>query len=179
MFNIILKVIGIFFVKELLLLLPQLLSAFVYLTEGARIGGWFILFSVIITIAIYLLIIFYFVLDTDVVIDRFELTKGIEEENLAINVHRSTVLNIVILLVGIVMIVTVLPSFLQSVFTYFQEKRLADGLFSEQRPNASRMILYGSELLLAIIIVVYKNVLVNYIELKRRNKSESNDLISE
>ncbi len=89
------------------------------------------------TLAIYSLVIFYLVLDTDVVIDKFELVKGIEEENLSITVHRSTVLSIVILLIGIVMIVTELPYFLQAVSTYFMEKRFSYGT----KPNLTRLIL--------------------------------------
>src|SRR5690349_2808897 len=107
LFTIVLKVIGIYFIKEVLLLLPQLLSSFAFLNQGLGSQGWFILFSAIITLAVYTLVIFYLVLDTDAVINKFELLKGIEEENLSISVHRSTVLAIVILLIGIVMIVTI------------------------------------------------------------------------
>lgn len=164
LFNIILKVMGIYFIKEVLLLLPQLLSSFALLNQGLGTQGWFILFSVIITLAVYSLVIFYLVLDTDAVIDRFELLKGVEEENLSINVHRSTVLTIVILLVGIVLVVTILPYFLQSAYNYFMERRYS----YESRPNPSRLILYAAELFLAILMIIYKNVLVNFIELQRR-----------
>lgn len=165
LFNIILKVIGIYFVKEVLLLLPQVLTGFQFLSQGWRTEAWFMLFSIIITLAIYSLVIFYFVLDTDAVIDKLELTKGIEEENLSISVHRSTVLNIVILLIGVVTIVTVLPYFLQSLSTYFAEKKFSYGNTS----NPTRFILYASELVLAILMIVYKKVIVNFIELKRRD----------
>ena len=106
---------------------------------------------------------FYFVLDTDAVIDKFELVKGIEEESLSFTVHRSTVLSIVILLVGVIMIVTVLPYFLQATYSYVIEKR-----YSTETPNPTRLILYASELLLAILMIAYKRLLVNFIELQRR-----------
>lgn len=173
LFNIILKVIGIYFVKEVLLLLPQLLSSFSFLNRGLGVQAWFILFSVIITLAIYVLVIFYFVLDTDAVIEKFELLKGIEEENLAFTVHRSTVLHIVILLIGTVMIVTVLPHFLQSTYNYFIEKR-----YSTEPPNPTFLILYAAELFLAVLMIIYKRVIVNFIELQRRRTSEDADLIS-
>jgi NADH:ubiquinone oxidoreductase subunit 5 (subunit L)/multisubunit Na+/H+ antiporter MnhA subunit len=165
LFNIILKVMGIYFVKEVLLLLPSLISGFGFLNQGWRTEAWFIIFSVIITLAIYSLVIFYFVLDTDAVIDKLELTKGIEEENLSITVHRSTVLSIVIILVGIVMIITALPYFMQNLPNYFIERRFSYGT----APSPTRLVLYASELVLAILIIVYKRVLVNFIELKRRN----------
>jgi hypothetical protein len=164
LFTIVLKVIGIYFIKEVLLLLPQLLSSFAFLNQGLGSQGWFILFSAIITLAVYTLVIFYLVLDTDAVINKFELLKGIEEENLSISVHRSTVLAIVILLIGIVMIVTILPYFLQAAYNYFIERRYS----YESKPNPSRLILYAAELFLAILMIVYKNVLVNFIELQRR-----------
>lgn len=170
LFNIILKVIGIYFVKEVLLLLPQLLSSFSFLNRGLGVQGWFILFSVIITLAVYALVIFYFVLDTDAVIDKFELVKGIEEENLSFTIHRSTVLSIVVVLIGVVMIVTVLPYFLQTAYTYFLEKRYS---YESQNPNSTRVLLYASELLLAVLMIAYKRVIVNFIELKRRDHTTS------
>jgi hypothetical protein len=157
-------VIGIYFFKEVLLILPQLLSSFAFLNEGLGTQGWFILFSVIITLAVYSLVIFYLVLDTDSVIDKFELLKGIEEENLSISFHRSTVLTIVIILIGIVLVVTILPYFLQAAYNYFMERRYS----YESKPNPSRLILYAAELFLAILMIIYKNVLVNFIELQRR-----------
>lgn len=165
LFNIILKVMGIYFVKEVLLLLPQILTGLRFLNQGWRTEAWFMLFSVIITLAIYSLVIFYFVLDTDTVIDKLELTKGIEEENLSISVHRSTVLSIVIILIGVVTIVTVPPYFLQSLSTYFGEKRFSYGT----TPSPERSILYASELALAILMIVYQKLIVNFIELKRRS----------
>jgi len=39
LFNIILKVIGIYFIKEVLLLLPQLISSFAFLNQGLGIQG--------------------------------------------------------------------------------------------------------------------------------------------
>jgi len=110
-------------------------------------------------------VIFYLVLDTDAVIDKFELLKGIEEENLSITVHRSTVLSIVIILIGVVIIVTVLPEFLQSVYNYFIERRYSYGA---AKPSPTRLILYASELFLAILMIIYKNTIVNFIELQRR-----------
>ena len=165
LFNIILKVIGIYFVKEVLLLLPQILTGFRFLNQGWRAEAWFMLFSVIITLAIYSLVIFYFVLDTDTVIDKLELTKGIEEKNLSISVHRSTVLSIVIILIGMVTVITVLPYFLQSLSTYFGEKRFSYG----SSPSPERFILYAAELVLAILMIVYQKLIVNFIELKRRS----------
>lgn len=170
--NIILKVMGIYFVKEVLLLIPQLLSSFYFLTENFKTGGWFILFSTVIMLAVYILVIFYLVLDTDAVIDRFELTKGIDEENLSITVHRSTVLSITILLVAIVMIATTLPYFLQSAFNYFREKR-TESPFSPMRPDPTRLILYGAELLIAILLMIYQKTLVNFIEQQRRRNQSA------
>ncbi|HWI93947.1 MAG TPA: hypothetical protein VNT20_21885 [Flavisolibacter sp.] len=165
LFNIILKVMGIYFIKEALLLLPQILTCFRFLNQGWRTEAWFMLFSVIITLAIYSLVIFYFVLDTDTVIDKLDLTKGIEEENLSLTVHRSTVLSIVIILIGIVTVITALPYFLQSLSTYFAEKRFNYG----SSPSPERFILYAAELVLAILMIIYQKVIVNFIELKRRS----------
>jgi hypothetical protein len=167
--NIILKVLGIYFIKEMLVMLPQLMTSIFYLSRGAGSEGWLLLFTTIITLAIYTLIIFYLLLDTDAVIDKLELTNGIEEENLAINVHRSTVLNIAIILIAIISILTVLPHFLQSIYNYVQQARMsAQYRGIDQSPDLSRVILYGIELTIAVLMIVYRRFFVNYIELARK-----------
>jgi hypothetical protein len=64
-----------------------------------------------------------------------------------------------------VTVITVLPYFLQSLSTYFGEKRFSYG----SSPSPERFILYAAELVLAILMIVYQKLIVNFIELKRRS----------
>jgi hypothetical protein len=166
LFNIILKVIGILFVKDVLVLIPQLFSGFLYLTrsDGSAEALW-IFFNTIAILALYALIIVYFTLKTDWVIDKFELTEGIPEDNLALNVHRSTVLNITLFLIGIFILSTAVPYFCTNVFGYFQEKRLTYGMTN---PKPTNIILYGIEIILSLLLIIYRRPIVNFIELQRK-----------
>lgn len=166
LFNIILKVIGIFFVKDVIVLLPQFFSGFLYLNQSNNsTEALWIFLNTILMLALYFLIIAFLVLKTDWVIDKFELEKGINEDNLSLNVHRSTVLDITFFLIGIIVLITAVPHFCTNVFSYFQEKRLTYGM---TRPSPTNIILYGIEILLSLILITYRRTLVNFIELKRR-----------
>jgi hypothetical protein len=66
--------------------------------EGSAAGGAWMFFSTLITMIIYSIFIVYLVLHTDWMIDKLELDRGFDEQDLSFTVHRSTVLHIVIML---------------------------------------------------------------------------------
>ncbi|HEU4470613.1 MAG TPA: hypothetical protein VFR58_06005 [Flavisolibacter sp.] len=71
LFSIVLKITGIFFIKDMLVATPQLVSSFLFLirSTGFPENAW-VLITTLITLAIYGLVIVYLVLKTDWVIDK-------------------------------------------------------------------------------------------------------------
>ena len=165
LFNIILKVLGLYFISELLGLLPQLFSSLYYIWDGSAVGGAWMFFSTIITMIIYSILIVYLVLHTNWMIDKLELDRGFDEEDLSFTVHRSTVLHIVIMLVGLLIIITALPHFFRSLYVYFTQIKNS---FGSVAPDKSYLLLYAIELILGILLMIYRKFLVNYMELERR-----------
>jgi hypothetical protein len=117
-------------------------------------------------IAVYGTVITYPLLKTDWVIEKFELDKEFEEEKFEMNIHRSTVLYIILVVAGIFILITVIPYFCNSVSSYFREKRLSHGLTN---PDLTFVIFYLAEMALAILMITYSKLIVNFIELRRRS----------
>ena len=124
LFAIIIKIIGIYLIVEAITFLPQLISTmYMY---GRQISesplqdtleaGFFILLAV----RTYLLTLRYCLFKTDWIIDKLHLDKGFSEEKIEINIHRSTVLKIAVIVIGGVMVVDSLPLLCTQVFTYVQ-----------------------------------------------------------
>ena len=167
LFSIILKAFGIYFIKELLLVLPQLTTVIALVRNPDLLaeGIWLLLCSIIM-IAVYGMVIIYLLLKTDWVIDKLELDKGFREEKFEMNIHRSTVLYIILVVAGIFILISAIPYFCNSVSRYFQEKRLTHGLTN---PDLSFVIFYLAEMALAILMITNSKFIVKFIELRRRS----------
>jgi hypothetical protein len=165
LFNIIIKTIGIFFIRDLLGLIPQFLSGFLYFSgsENNTTAIWILCASAV-QIAIYGWMLFILLFKTDWLIERLALDKGFAEERLDINLHRSTVLYLVFVLTGILVIINALPGFCRNVFIYFEQKKLS----YDQHPDLSYLILYLVEIIIGLLLLGNAKALVNLIELKRR-----------
>jgi len=166
LFNIVLKVIGIYFVKEVLSLIPQFLSGFLFYTKSdVSTEAIWIFFSTLSIIVIYGFVVVYLVLRTDWVIDKFELDKGFKEETFSMNLHRSSLLSITIIILGGLIFVNSFPYLCRQVYLYFQEKRLTgEGLSS----HVSYMIVYTIETVTGLLMMGNQRQIVNFIELRRR-----------
>src|SRR6185295_8629047 len=125
LFAVILKILGLFFIKEFLALIPQVLSSVLYLTNSeTRIEGIWTLLTTLLILLVYWGVCFYLIFRTDLIISVLQLDKGFDQESIPLNIHRSTILSISVIVIGGLLIVDELPNFCRQVFYYFQEKRV-------------------------------------------------------
>ncbi|MCL2597799.1 MAG: hypothetical protein FWD66_09150 [Paludibacter sp.] len=101
---------------------------------------------------------------TDKIIDWFQLDKGFEEEKFEFNLHRSSILRIVLIVFGIVLIALALPDLLIKVYSFLQMRQIDLGNLD----SANRLIIDIFQIVIAIIIVFYNKNIVNFIELQRK-----------
>jgi hypothetical protein len=170
LFNIILKVIGIFFIKNLLIELANILPALVQFTSTENDYGGFNLMTLVIVLLeciVYLLITYLILFKTNWIITKLKLDRGFNQQEFNLNFHRSIVLRIAIIVLGSLIIVDALPLLVQQLIYYIRMKK-------ENVPNTNidYFILHSAKLLIGIFLIAYQRTLVNLIEYKqRRNKS--------
>jgi len=166
LFIIILKIIGIFFIKNILLAAASILPS---LTQINRIDfGDFTILNITIAfleLVSYLLLTYLLLFKTNWIINTLKLDKGFSQEILEINIHRSTILRIAIIVLGGIIIVDSLPLLIQQFIYYIQMKK-------EGFPKAKidYIILHASRVLIGIFLISYQRILVNFIEYKQRIK---------
>lgn len=145
LFNIILKVLGIFFIQHFLAAIPQLLSVFsnAFKPEARQEAIWALVPALLLQFA-YGIVSFYLIFRTDIVIDKLKLDKGFDQEAFSLNIHRSTVLSISIIVIGGLIVVDEIPNFCQEVVSYYEAKRITMGWVTQPMwisyvvlPNAS------------------------------------------
>ena len=170
LFNIILKVIGIFFIKNLLIELANILPALVQFTSHEPDYGSFNLMSLVIVLLeclVYLFITYLLLFKANWIINKLKLDQGFHQHEFNLNIHRSTILRIAIIVVGSLIIVDSLPLLVQQLIYYIRMKK-------ENVPNIKidYVVLHTAKLLIGIFLVAYQRTLVNLIEYKQRtNKS--------
>jgi len=166
LFNIILKILGIFFIKDFLAAIPQLLSVMLYLTKSDSIPEaiWTLVTTILILVA-YGVVSFLLIFKTNYVIDILKLDQGFEEETLSLNIHRSTILSISIIVIGGLLVADELPNFCRQLFSYFQEKRMTYG---QTNPSLSYSIVSGVKIIIGMILMTGQRQIVNLIDRQRK-----------
>ena len=172
LFNIILKVLGIFFLKDILISLPALIGVFYEFGDGNVSGAISTLLISLFTLFIYFVVCYALVFRTEEVMEKLRLLDKTPEDPLPLNIHRSTVLSISILVVALYLITQAIPLLIRGLTKWYQYNRVARGLYTSMQPfDYSLVLVYAAEIVLGLLLVGYQQQLVNYIELKTRRKN--------
>jgi len=166
LFNIILKVLGIFFIQDFLAAIPQVLSVFLWITtpEGRQEAVWTFVSTLLLLFANGI-VSFYLIFRTDVIIRKLKLENGFNQEAFQLNIHRSTILSISIIVIGGLIVANEIPNFCRLLFSYYQEKRMPYGV---QNPGISYIVMSGAKIIVGILMLSKQRQIVRFIEWKRR-----------
>ena len=166
LFNIILKVLGIFFIQDFLAAIPQVLSVFLLFVtpEGSQEAIWTLVSTLLILFA-YGIVSFYLIFRTDVIINRLKLDNGFNQDIFQLNIHRSTILCISIIVIGGLIVANEIPNFCRLLFSYYQQKRMTRGL---QDPGVSHIVMSGAKIIVGILMLTNQRQIVRFIEWKRK-----------
>ncbi|MBS1531530.1 MAG: hypothetical protein JSU01_14575 [Bacteroidetes bacterium] len=176
---LIIKTVGIYLITSALIFLPQ---AFGVVLETLSMGNGsfsfnnameFICFFVL-TIWAYILIFKYCLVRTDWVIDKLHLDRGFAEEKIEINIHRSTVLRIAVIVIGMVVMIDSLPLFIKQVIAYMQMDNHS-GAFGTRSLSAGWLTYYFIKFVFGFFLVTSSRLVVNFIELKRKKPIEETE----
>jgi len=166
LFNIILKILGVFFIKDFLAAIPQLLSVILYLTKSDTVTeAIWTLVTTILILAVYGLVSYYLVFKTDLLIDKLKLDKGFDQETIPINIHRSTILSISIIVIGGLLVADEIPNLCRQLFSYFQEKRMTYG---QTHPNIAYSVVSATKIIIGLLLMTGQRQIVNLIERQRK-----------
>ena len=128
---------------------------------------WFLL-PIILTVIIYLFVLWLFVFKTSWLIDKLRLEKGFEEEKLEIKAQLSSILSIAIIVIGGIMLIESLPQLCKQIFTFLQEKRM----FRESQ-TTGWVILYFVKAILGYLIMTNSKPILTFINKLSCSKIES------
>ena len=165
-FNIILKVLGVLFIDDILAISTQLTSVTLYFAESDTSSAIWTFVSIVLMLIVYVMTAYFLIFKSTFLIDKLKLHKGFDQDVIPLNIHRSTVLSISIMVVGGLIVANEIPNLCRQLFSYYQEKRMTHG---QTNPTASYSILAVSKIIIGLLLLANQKHIVNFIERKRRN----------
>src|SRR5438270_11616227 len=126
-FTIVLKVLGVLFIKDIFIAIPQIFTLMYTIKYGQPEDNAILIAMTLFMLLVYALVVYYLIFRTDFIIDRLKLDQGFQEDNFSFNIHRSTVLAIAIIIVGLYLITNEIPNLCRQLYFYFQQKRTRFG----------------------------------------------------
>lgn len=168
---LILKVMGLFFLKDIVLALPQLFSALMFLIAGDAYGmgissGAVLLLSFL----IYGWLAYYLIFKTDYVLQKLRLANGLEGEKISIQTNSRTVISICIILLGGFLLLNEVPTLLAQVYERWADPRPADFV---GRTNTPYLIGSIVRLIIGLLLLGKHQKIADYME--SRQKLEQDD----
>lgn len=176
LFNIILKIFGLFFLREIVFIIPQLISSISYFTKSDTFGEvqntsegllTFILISA--TIIFYGFIIYQLLFKTNNVVGKLKLDRGFNQEEFSFNFPASLALTIALIVTGGVILINEVPNLCRNIFSYFQEKSLTHGM---TKPNFSYIIISAVKIIIALLIIGERSRIVEFVENRKAKKED-------
>jgi hypothetical protein len=123
LFIIILRVIGLFLLIDILRIVPQLLSTMSVLLRTGETGTMIttIIFAILVTL-IYFYVVRYILFRADKLVDKLSLDKNFTEDKFELNIHRSTVIKIAVVIIGGITLVEYFVPLILELYIFIQSK---------------------------------------------------------
>lgn len=168
LFLIILKVFGIYLIKDVLISIPPVLYSMLQMSELSMGMAITNLILSIFVLGIYTGICYLLLFQGKWIISKLQLTSGLTDEPLAMNPHRSAVLTIAIIISGIVILVFSVPQLVRSIYDWAVYMDLRKAMLDSGDFNYEKMIIAFCEVAIGLLFLGNQRLIVNFIESRRR-----------
>jgi len=162
LFNLILKVIGLFFIKDILEAVSHTISAIIYIPQYSSTKEAF--FNVAVSLpllVLYSVLAWVFIFKPERIINVLRLDKNLHEKAVPISVERHMLLTTAVIIAGAWLLVNEIPEFFRHAVYYYQERKLYVRM---TRPDVSYIVMSAVKIAIGLFLVVFNKPIVNLIE---------------
>lgn len=173
LFAVILKVFGIYLIKDVFYsVFPVLENAINYARESFELGLFSLILSIL-SFGLQFVIVYFLLFKTNEVIQKLKLTSGFPEETMALNLHRSSIYSIAIVVSGIIILVFAIPQLLKQIYNWLKYIEAKNDFYGESAFQYANLMVTIGEVIIGSIFLTKKQTIANFIELNRREKKEA------
>jgi hypothetical protein len=171
LFNIILKIFGLFFVKEIIISFPQVASLLLLFSRGDTVAEGFIAIVFSGLVLLFLGLVAYQLLaKSNKWIDKFELDKGFEQTDLSINMSQSSVLIITLFVISGIILIDQIPVLFKQLYDFFQKKDAGYFLSGYNKPDYWPILHCVIKIIIALLLIGERKRIVALIQSKQKPK---------
>lgn len=168
LFDVLLKVIGIFFIWNILEALSRTLSVLVYFPQYASTQEAFFNLGVTIPpLVLYTLFAWMLLFRTDSLIRWLKIERSFGTEPLNINFQRPVVLTTAVLITGGWLLVNEIPEFFRHAVYYYQERVMYDRMVN---PDFSYPFMSLAKIVIGFALIIFHTPFVHLIESLSKNR---------
>ncbi len=162
LFNVIIKIIGIFFIKDILEAFSRILSILVYLPQySTENEGYFNLGIAIPPLVLYGLFVYVLIFRTNSVIQVLKLDKNISQQQVTLPIDRTIIFKLAIIIIGGYMLINELAEFFRLATYYVQERKLYARM---ARPDVSYLATSAAKIIFALGLLFWNKRIVTLLE---------------
>lgn len=176
LFTIILKIFGIYLIKDVLFSIPPVLYEILQVFSVSKEMAFFSLVVSLLKTGIYIWIVYMLLFKTNFLISKLDLTSNLSEEPLIVNLHRSSIYTIAIIVSGILILTFAIPGLVKQLYFLYEYNNSRDRLFNVNTFEYSNLLTAISEAIIGLLFLGNQKALVNYIEMRRRDAKNSDPL---
>lgn len=166
LFIIILKILGIFFLKDIVFSIIELFNA--VLGPSFEDSKWMVILFSLLVLAIYVLITYILIFKPNIIINKLKLDVGFEEENFSMNMDHTVLINIAIIIAGLYLMIDKLPAFINQAFVYFRSRNIS--FLSNNSNNGMYVVQLGIEVVIAYILLANSRYISAFVTKKKREE---------
>jgi hypothetical protein len=127
--------------------------------------------AVLLIAVVYLLTFYITIFKTDWIIDKLQLAEGFEDDRFEFNIHRSTLLKVIIMVTGGILLIDSFPLLCKNLISYIQLinqfRKFTDS------PVAGFIIIYFLKTFIGYFMLTCSRMIVNFIEFKSKKQTAS------
>lgn len=173
LFNIIIKVFGLLFLKELIITIPALLSSIFYYYNSFNEALLGTVLAYVVMIVLYILLVLQLLFKTNKIVDKLGLAEGFNQEDFSfeqtkefpITISASMVMKITLLVIGGYILIDEIPNLGTELYLYFKQKSLRDSTIDI---DLTAMVTTGLKVLIGVLILGERNTILEFIEKKQK-----------
>jgi hypothetical protein len=166
LFNIVLKIIGLFFLKHTIELVPDFFQIVPYFSSAESLSiAIYGTVSLILLFAINYFFTYLFIFKSDWIIIKLRLTSGFDQEIIPLNIDTEIVLRISIIILGGLILADSIPAILRLIYEYYLSVKISAGM---AKFDTTYFVFHGAKILIGLLLMGEQKRIVNYIERKSK-----------
>ncbi len=168
LFTVILKIFGIFLIKDVLLAIPPVLNEIFKILEVSVDLAFFSLLFYLLTLGLHLAVVYLLLFKTKFLISKLNLASELSDEPMKVNMHRSSIYTVAIIVTGLLILVFAIPTLIQHFYFWYEFMDSRKGSIGDRSYDYSGLFIAIAEVIIGLLFLGNQRALVNYIEIRRR-----------